>query len=473
MEMLPRAAGDALVALHHANQHRRAAEVAEIVAITRAVELYEVNYDDVWAGVEKLITCGYEGTPLVGEFLALEIAGVLGISQATALARIGDVLNVKHRHPSVWETFLEGELWWWQAAQISQACSTLDAQAVALVERHIRHALGIMRFTQLMHHLPGWVVEADPRRAAQRARLARTALRMVVEPIHDGHCDVHGRLSPEDAAAFDHAISHIAGDLPDPTLPEDIDLPQPEITRYLHDARRAAAVGQLARTAAGQDALPTHQLIVHVNAETSGHHARLQLGGVATVEKWGHVLTTELPQFLRHSRVLVRPVIDPNALPAVDPHDPPDSMRLALTVRNPWDVFPHSTRPARSCDADHTRAYVDGVPGQTGMGNLGPLSRRAHRAKTHGGWRLTQPQPGTFHWQSPAGFQYLVTAGGTTLLTIPQEHPPDQPPEDHGAPLREPPAMPPDPPPDHPAWLQAPLPETEAWVRSIAGLSAV
>lgn len=185
------------------------------------------------------------------------------------------------------------------------------------------------------------------------------------------------------------------------------------------------------------------------------------------MEKWGRLLSSELPRFLSNSRVLVRPVIDPCALPAVDPHDPPEAMRLALNVRNPFDVFPHSSRPARACDADHTHSYTPGLPGQTRMDNLGPLSRRPHRAKTHGGWHLTQPEPGSFHWRSPAGFEYLVTAHGTTTLTIPRAGPPPDPVN------LEPPEQAADPPPDHPAWNQSPLPEVEAWIRQYAILTGV
>jgi len=70
--------------------------------------------------------------------------------------------------------------------------------------------------------------------------------------------------------------------------------------------------------------------------------------------------------------------------------------------------------------------------------------------KTHGGWHLTQPEPGIFHWSSPAGYHYLVTAQGTIRIASPPPRP------------REP-----EPPPD---WWEEPPPaeaerslETEAW----------
>ncbi|MDA8438517.1 MAG: hypothetical protein M0Z51_06610, partial [Propionibacterium sp.] len=48
--------------------------------------------------------------------------------------------------------------------------------------------------------------------------------------------------------------------------------------------------------------------------------------------------------------------------------------------------------------------------------NLSPISRRAHRAKTHGGWRLQQPIPGVLIWRSPYGHTYLVVGGYTIPL---------------------------------------------------------
>ena len=79
--------------------------------------------------------------------------------------------------------------------------------------------------------------------------------------------------------------------------------------------------------------------------------------------------------------------------PSADPsrsRTPPRSSRSAL-------------RTGRM-DLDHTAAYEpDGPPGQTSMANLGPLTRSEHRAKTVGGWRAKQPDPGLYVWRSPEG----------------------------------------------------------------------
>lgn len=83
-------------------------------------------------------------------------------------------------------------------------------------------------------------------------------------------------------------------------------------------------------------------------------------------------------------------------------------------------------RAATNCGLDHTTPYIQGETGQTRPGNLGPLSRVTHRARTFGGWKLEQPTPGVFHWTSPAGYRYLVTANGTTRIHVPETEAEDE-----------------------------------------------
>ncbi|HSO70675.1 MAG TPA: hypothetical protein VLQ67_13700 [Arachnia sp.] len=79
--------------------------------------------------------------------------------------------------------------------------------------------------------------------------------------------------------------------------------------------------------------------------------------------------------------------------------------------------------PAESADAVTDRWIVTqeklgwtGCRGQTRIGNLAPLSRRAHRAKTARAWRVDQPRPSQIYWFSPLGYRYEVTPGGTRML---------------------------------------------------------
>jgi len=52
---------------------------------------------------------------------------------------------------------------------------------------------------------------------------------------------------------------------------------------------------------------------------------------------------------------------------------------------------------------------------------VNPLSRTAHRAKTHGGWKRVNLAPGHTEWTSPTGQRYTVDHGTT------RDHGQDQP----------------------------------------------
>jgi hypothetical protein len=120
-------------------------------------------------------------------------------------------------------------------------------------------------------------------------------------------------------------------------------------------------------------------------------------------------------------RFVVKPVLDLARQAPVDGYEIPDAMREQVHLRTPAEVFPYSGATGRRVDLDHTIPYqpVDdsGPPGQTSPGNLGPLGRRAHRAKTHGGWQVQQPFPGIYLWRSPTGRHYLVDHTGTRRIT--------------------------------------------------------
>jgi hypothetical protein len=76
----------------------------------------------------------------------------------------------------------------------------------------------------------------------------------------------------------------------------------------------------------------------------------------------------------------------------VDGYEVPDRLREAVHLINPADVFPYGSNTGRGLDTDHTIPWQStsgdgdhdvGPPGQTRIGNLGKLTRRHHRIKTH------------------------------------------------------------------------------------------
>ncbi len=149
-----------------------------------------------------------------------------------------------------------------------------------------------------------------------------------------------------------------------------------------------------------------------------------EVGALIRPEQGPALSLDQLHEFLSDTgcRVTVRPVVTPADQAPVDGYEIPHRIREAVRLRNLVDVFPYASCASAGMDLDHTVAYrPGGPPGQTGLHNLGPLSRTSHRHATPGvraggHWRKRQPDPGTFLWRSPHGWTYLVTADGTLNL---------------------------------------------------------
>jgi hypothetical protein len=84
---------------------------------------------------------------------------------------------------------------------------------------------------------------------------------------------------------------------------------------------------------------------------------------------------------------------------------PPD---LAAYATAKWvtSTGPGSTVPAARVDLDHGKPWDAG--GQTDRDNANPCNRRWHRAKTLGGWTVTQHND-TWIWRSPLGLTYKTS----------------------------------------------------------------
>jgi hypothetical protein len=165
---------------------------------------------------------------------------------------------------------------------------------------------------------------------------------------------------------------------------------------------------------------PKVMLHIHISEEAllSYHNGKPGIaGGACRLEGVGPLTLGQVRRFLADTgcEVKVQPVIDPQNTPAVDSYEIPRRIREAMFLRMPASCCPYATATQRM-DLDHTIAYRSpargGPPGQTGVHSLGPLIRFEHRGKTHGRWRVRQPEPGVWIWRSPHHVHYLVTKRG-------------------------------------------------------------
>jgi hypothetical protein len=166
-----------------------------------------------------------------------------------------------------------------------------------------------------------------------------------------------------------------------------------------------------------EDALRSHDPDAPVWVENAGG----QLLTAAQVAQWCGRPDT--------SRVTVKRVVDLHAHLAVDAYEVPAQIAEHVRLRRTC-VFPWCQRPARCCDLDHIEPYVPmdegGPPGQTNTRNLAPLCRLHHRMKTHGGWTYSMLDLGEYLWRSPHGHTWHRDRTGTTDLTPPPVEPPER-----------------------------------------------
>jgi hypothetical protein len=257
--------------------------------------------------------------------------------------------------------------------------------------------------------------DTDPvgtRRARALRILAQPAeaLRLLMEHQHDRSVQPNESAEPEPAdpePAKSDAISEDEPDAPAEREPESD--PEGDDHRSLSMAVPAAFDARAARP----------RVVLHFHLSD----AALQTGHALVRPEDGGLLTlNELAELLGRSgcQVRIQPVLDPTEVAPVDGYEIPQRLRAAVRGRQIADVFPFGTCLSPQMDLDHTERYVPtddgGPPGQTRLGNLGPMARPGHRAETHGGWAKRQPEPGYFVHRSPNGYVWLVTNQGTLAL---------------------------------------------------------
>jgi hypothetical protein len=260
---------------------------------------------------------------------------------------------------------------------------------------------------------PGGAATADERRAAALALLADPALA----------CTYLSEIPAQQDPAQQEPAQ------PEPAQPDpDADAPAAGELAL----RSAEDLGRTLRALgpAVVDRLrPRTVLYLHLDAQALGRVPDCPANrpgdgtAVARVEGLGPIGLAQLRSLLSHDRVTVRPVAYPRAEAAVDDYQVPRPLHEAIVLRHPYEVFPWGTLPSRRADLDHTRPFRHPAPGgppdrpgQTGPGNLGPLSRHHHLAKTFDGFDVHQPEPGVYYWRIPTGRWTRVDRDGTHPL---------------------------------------------------------
>ncbi|KRE96330.1 hypothetical protein ASG76_04715 [Nocardioides sp. Soil774] len=389
-----------------------------------------------------------DGCPLVAEFCIAELGGVLGISTTSAKKLIGHALELRHRLPRLWAQVQSGRVPAWRARSVAEAtihaAPALTREAAAFVDAQVAAVAGKIGPAQLDRLVAESIkrfdlAAADPASDPEDGYLS-------VDPrhvtIHDqdvhfaGTMRIEAELDLADALDLDRALAH--GAAVQKALGSTDSL----------DARRAAALGDLARTqtvldlfsqgptgATAEDGLPAaREVVLHAHFDASVRDGQTVFGPTGRLEERQRLLLLDqVRSWCADSRtkITIKPVIDLNTELSTPAYAVPDRIREQVVLRDGTCVFPWCTRPARGGDIDHVVEFDHDAaaesreqPGPTATSNLAALCRSHHRLKTHSAWRYEMVELGVFVWTSPHGHHYRRDRHGTAALDPPDPGPP-------------------------------------------------
>ncbi|MDZ5662786.1 DUF222 domain-containing protein [Nocardioides sp. S-58] len=432
-----------------AAEDRAAADLLEVAARwadlhpPESIHSAAVFSDGGRYGLEHEESIAGEGCPAVAEFCVAELGTVLGISSTSAKRLIGHALELRHRLPRLWAQVQAGQVPAWRARTVAEATihatPSLTIEAARWVDTQVGAVAGRVGPAQLdrlvaetikRHHLDTHDPTSDPEDGWQHVDPRHATLHS--DDVHyAGTMRFEAELDIADALDLDRALAHGAETL------KAIGSAAPL------DARRSAALGDLARTqtafdlhaqgapgASGtrdRDGLPVaREVVLHAHFDASFDGLDTVFGPTGRMEEGQRlVLLDQVQDWCGYSRtkVTVKPVIDLTAELTAPGYDIPDRIREQVILRDRTCVFPWCTRPARACDIDHVvpfdhDAHTEGrpQPGPTMSSNLAPECRWHHRLKTHSAWRYDVTGPGVYEWTSPHGHRYRRDHTGTTRI---------------------------------------------------------
>ena len=367
-------------------------------------------------GAEKARHYGGDGTPQVCEFAAAALGARLGITTYAAGELMGDMLDLVHRGPDLWARVEAREVRPSYARHVVKRTRHLSLEEARYVATAVTQcADGRIPWTRFEKRVEAAVAQANP--ALARAKELKAHEATFARKLRD---EAHGMGSYLTRAPI-WMINQIAANVSaySAAIKDDF----PELT---DDQRDVLAHLMLLTPGADQDTgrlpetAPVVHLYVHTYAGADSTSAEAS-EGVVRVEGHGPVTEDWVREALGpHCRFTIQPVIDIEGMAPVDAYEIPDRHRQAVHLRTPADTFPYGSSLTRHQQIDHARPWKpDGPPGQSGIGNYGPMTTPHHRIKTHGHWDVRQPFPGIYVWRDNHGHHYLVDHTGTRR--IPQQ----------------------------------------------------
>ncbi len=379
------------------------------------------------------------------EFIALDIAAACTIAQVTATIRLEQARRLIRDLPNTWTGLHQGLLHVGQALAILAETAGLTRPVTSQVDALASDRIVGMTSGDSRRTVKRLIVKLDATASEVRRREQARARRIWLSPRPDGRAFIGAEQSADTAGAFIAALDVLVARTFAATDPRTADQQRADLFSQLPHF----ALGQLpggdqrslgdllglhpdpqprpAGTTLARRRRPSVQAIILVPVETAlgltdnpaeligygpvtaGHATELlaaaELRKACTDLRSGRIIAVEdhtTPTGPSLETTLLAMVDRPGTAPHRDehPHDPSVGLVRFVQLRDPRCAGPGCASPARQCDLDHLIPYPTGP---TSANNLGPVSRRCHNAKTHGGWTLSPHPDGSVTWTSPLG----------------------------------------------------------------------
>ena len=158
---------------------------------------------------------GGVGTPGIAEYAVETLAATLGLSYAAGLRLVSEAVELCYRLPRLWDLVQDGRLQAWKARRVAAETTTLSAEAVGFVDRHL--AVTARRNTtaspgklrELVHEA---MLRCDPDRAAGIEQAALDARGVWFDHrTSTATTDVTARLDTLDALDLQASVADLAG----------------------------------------------------------------------------------------------------------------------------------------------------------------------------------------------------------------------------------------------------------------------
>jgi hypothetical protein len=342
-----------------------------------------------------------EGAPLVAEFCVTELGTTLGISSTAAKKLIGHALELRHRLPRLWDQVHAGRVPAWRARLVAEvtihSSPALTAEAAGFVDAQVAAVAGRIGPAQLDRLLAETIKRyglavADPAADPEDGYLAVDPRHVTVntDDVHyAGTLRVEAEVDIADALDLDRAVAHHAAT--QKALGSELSL----------DARRAKALGELARTqtaldlafqdggfearrvhpeeprdeasrrartstteetdadadADGRPNLPAaRQVVIHAHFDASMSGEQTVFGPTGRMENGQRlILLDQIQAWCADTRteVTIKPVIDLNAQLTAQGYEIPARIREQVQLRDRRRVLGSDATPSlRSCDEE-------------------------------------------------------------------------------------------------------------------------